>query len=318
MYTEELEKQLKSISDLMSAVCDQINSDAFTKTRESMAQALQPLAETMSYYFTPEYQDRMAQVAKQFGEAVKPLLNLSPKLGKVSDLIRYYNALDKTGWPLYAIEDKDLYTQITALGDNPDHEKVTAIAISYLDKGVIDEMMIRWGNSAIVDNNHFPAIREAIELYYSEKYFGCTSILACQMNGIIRDIFAHHENDTEWVEKVKLAYEEYSENVSPTEITSRKIKNSEKQQLLWATSSVESAVIRWYYITNYLYQTVYSSGDGDDGNPKRNKICHGVHFSSGTQECALKSILVIDILYRLADEIDRVYSITDNSNDNQQ
>ena len=203
MYTDELEKQLNSISDLISVVRDQINTDAFAKTRESMAQALQPLAEAVSHYFTPEYQDRMAQVAKQFSEAVKPLLNLSPQLGKVSDLIRYYNVLDKTGWPLYAVEDKELYDQITTLGENLDHEKVAAIAIDHLEKNVIDKMMVRWRDSAIVGKNHFPAIREAIELYYSEKYFGCTSILACKMNGIIRDIFAHHENDTEWVEKVR-------------------------------------------------------------------------------------------------------------------
>ena len=60
---------------------------------------------------------------------------------------------------------------------------------------------------------------------------------------------------------------------------------------------------------DYLYKAVFSSKMEDDENPRRNKTCHGELFSSGTQECALKFILVTDIMYELADEIDRVYDI---------
>ena len=41
-----------------------------------------------------------------------------------------------------------------------------------------------WNNSTVMDRKRIPILQEAISLYNSELYYGCVSILACQLNGI--------------------------------------------------------------------------------------------------------------------------------------
>ena len=67
--------------------------------------------------------------------------------------------------------------------------------------------MNKWRKSRIINRQRIPAIEEAIDLYLQGKYYGCSSILACQISGMVGDLFTYHEEDEEWIEKVNLAYE---------------------------------------------------------------------------------------------------------------
>lgn len=104
---------------------------------------------------------------------------------------------------------------------------------------------------------------------------------------------------------MKMAYE----NFNPQKDVPRRInKNSERTQLLWFISDAEEGFMYWIKSIEYIYNIIFTSEDSmnQSSQPCRNKICHGIQLNFGTREHALKSILTIDMMIRLGENLKHI------------
>lgn len=79
----------------------------------------------------------------------------------------------------------------------------------------------------------------------------------------------------------------------------------EKTQLLWFITDAEDGILYWIKAIEYIYNTILASKESmnESNYPCRNKVCHGIQMNFGTKEHALKSILTIDMMIRLAENL---------------
>ena len=128
----------------------------------------------------------------------------------------------------------------------------------------------------------------------------------CQVYGIAQDIrtIAKKAN-------IGIDEQEKDELSSLYNIKRDKI-DGEKGQLLQMFMLPEEEILMWSVALDYLWKEVLCSSTSKERwkrQPIRNKICHGDQLNFGTEEHSLKAILTIDLLIRLADEIDRITHI---------
>lgn len=164
------------------------------------------------------------------------------------------------------------------------------------------------------ENMDIPILEEAITLYIREMYYGSVSVFACQLNGIITDTYEMQRSygkDFD-LEDIKLAYRNFNPK---KEIPQRIKKDSERTQLLWFITDAEERIVYWIKAIEYIYNIVLTSEDSmnQSNHPCRNKICHGIQLNFGTKEHALKSILAIDMMIRLAESLKSINEETAES-----
>ena len=164
------------------------------------------------------------------------------------------------------------------------------------------------------ENMDIPILEEAITLYIREMYYGRVSFFACQLNGIITDTYEMQRSygkDFD-LEDIKLAYRNFNPK---KEIPQRIKKDSERTQLLWFITDAEERIVYWIKAIEYIYNIVLTSEDSmnQSNHPCRNKICHGIQLNFGTKEHALKSILAIDMMIRLAESLKSINEETAES-----
>ena len=164
------------------------------------------------------------------------------------------------------------------------------------------------------ENMDIPILEEAITLYIREMYYGSVSVFACQLNGIITDTYEMQRSygkDFD-LEDIKLAYRNFNPK---KEIPQRIKKDSERTQLLWFITDAEERIVYWIKAIEYIYNIVLTSKDSmnQSNHPCRNKICHGIQLNFGTKEHALKSILAIDMMIRLAESLKSINEETAES-----
>lgn len=164
------------------------------------------------------------------------------------------------------------------------------------------------------ENMDIPILEEAITLYIREMYYGSVSVFACQLNGIITDTYEMQRSygkDFD-LEDIKLAYRNFNPK---KEIPQRIKKDSERTQLLWFITDAEERIVYWIKTIEYIYNIVLTSEDSmnQSNHPCRNKICHGIQLNFGTKEHALKSILAIDMMIRLAESLKSINEETAES-----
>ena len=164
------------------------------------------------------------------------------------------------------------------------------------------------------DDKSIKSIEEAITLYIREMYYGSVSVFACQLNGIITDTYEMQRSygkDFD-LEDIKLAYRNFNPK---KEIPQRIKKDSERTQLLWFMTDAEERIVYWIKTIEYIYNIVLTSEDSmnQSNHPCRNKICHGIQLNFGTKEHALKSILAIDMMIRLAESLKSINEETAES-----
>jgi len=172
-----------------------------------------------------------------------------------------------------------------------------------------------WNNFSVIDKKRIPVLQESISLYNSELYYGCASILACQLNGIITDIYnMQRAYGKEFdLEDVKRAYQSFNPQ---KKVLTRINKDSERTQLLWFISDAEEGLMHWIISLEYIYNIILTSEDSmnQSSHPCRNKICHGIQSNFGTREHVLRSILTINMLIRLGENLKH---INENNAENQ-
>ena len=100
------------------------------------------------------------------------------------------------------------YTSITE--ENKD--EISTIVYKFCTAEFIDGLYMDWNNSSVIDKKRIPVLQEAINIYNNELYYGCVSILACQLNGIITDIYnMQRAYGKEFdLEDVKRAYQSFN------------------------------------------------------------------------------------------------------------
>lgn len=100
------------------------------------------------------------------------------------------------------------YTSITE--ENKD--EISTIVYKFCTAEFIDGLYMDWNNFSVIDKKRIPVLQESISLYNSELYYGCASILACQLNGIITDIYnMQRAYGKEFdLEDVKRAYQSFN------------------------------------------------------------------------------------------------------------
>lgn len=159
------------------------------------------------------------------------------------------------------------------------------------------------GKSSVIDKRRLPILKEAIVMFNAELYYGCVSALSCQLNGIITDTYEMHKQygrkfDKESVEE---AYKIFNTKIQKPYIKT----DNEKTQLLWFITDAEDGILYWIKAIEYIYNTILTSKESmnESSHPYRNKVCHGIQMNFGTKEHALKSILTIDMMIRLAENL---------------
>lgn len=82
----------------------------------------------------------------------------------------------------------------------------------------------------------------------------------------------------------------------------KNLKNA-KTKLLGINQNLTDGFYYWTSFVRYMRKIIYTSEEtmSTSNHPCRNKICHGDQVNYGTQEHALKSILIIDSLIKNAE-----------------
>lgn len=137
----------------------------------------------------------------------------------------------------------------------------------------------------------------------ARHYYASTSILACQIYGVISDIGAIAKAGNLIVNEKgkKLVSNRY--NIKMEDI------DKEKGRFVQSILFTQRGVIYWAAASEYLKEEILCSSDSKkrwESQPIRNKICHGSQLNFGTEEHSLKAILSIDMLIQLANEIEYV------------
>lgn len=225
--------------------------------------------------------------------------------------IRYIDVLSKSKWPLFLIDDEELRQNILdCCKDKTDIEAIKRIVLNYCDNDFLESIEEDWKSCVAIREERKAVLSEAILMHKQGYYFASTSILACQVYGIISDI-------TRLMKISGLELDDDGKNfVSEYFKIKRENVDSEKGRLLQMTLITESGQLLWEAMARYLKDEILCSSDSKkrwESQPIRNKICHGVQLNFGTEEHSLKAILTIDMLIQLAYEIYRVAECRNNA-----
>jgi len=169
-------------------------------------------------------------------------------------------------------------------------------------------MLKKWHSSSCINKERLSIFEEAVELHRKKYYYACTSMMMCQLYGVIIDIYRYlDKNDIEIDDesKAKLANKYNMTNI-----------DSEKGKFIQMAFITDLGYIIKEVIVEYIKEDVLSSSDSKsrwEHQPLRNKICHGDQLNYGTEEHSLKAILCIDLLVKLGECIK---SVVDNLDEN--
>ena len=209
---------------------------------------------------------------------------------------------------MFLEDDEELKEIITGLcGDKKENYPLDELATSicnYYTSEKIENIVDGWRELLKDDPERLLLLEEAVNLHNSGFYYGATSIMMCQVDGLICDIsnytdenglICSEDDEKEICELYQVDFQNHKKFA----------KKSEKHMILRLAAMTENAVFYWEAITDYIYNVVLTSHGDEyrDHNPLRNKICHGDQLDFGTEEKSLKGIFVIDLLLNLKSEM---------------
>lgn len=295
----ELSNILSNFNKIGSVFLATMNSDAI-KSFGEMALKLQSYKIDIGKFNFLQYSSDILKI--QIPEGLK----------KFAKEYTYLKNLEKIGWPLFVYNNDELKNRLIECFNSFDDDVTYNIDVinDVIFEEITDNDVLRlgysWEDSSVISVNRIQILREAVDLYKQGYYYGCVSILMCQLEGIITDIYVMHSNfGIEYTgEEAKMAYEHYTHKV-----LEGKIKlDREKNQLLCMMTKIENGFFYWIFVIGYIYTILLTSKEemNQSSHPCRNKVCHGIQTNFGTKEHALKAILSIDMLINFAEEMRRV------------
>lgn len=130
-----------------------------------------------------------------------PKIEIPESLLKSLGNIRYLYLLKAIQWPLFLEDDDEIRERITSMCDMDDKNyPLDNLAIDICKLYSVDkiEAFAKNWKTMCSDSNRLRILEEAIQLHNSGLYFGSTSLLMCQVDGLICEIteFAKDNNLT--------------------------------------------------------------------------------------------------------------------------
>lgn len=240
---------------------------------------------------------KVSKMGQVFSENISKIK--MPKLKFSSDLILnidYIMTMHKIQYPLFLESNKSFKSEVIKCKDDP--IAVEKVIFDYVDNEYLNLMIEQWEKSSCIRKERFPILREAVELHQKDYYYACTSMLMCQLYGIVIDIYNYIEN-----EDVEIS-EDSKENLAKKYEIDR--IDSEKGKLIQLAHMPNEGIVIKQVIVEYFKKEILSSSESIkrwEHQPLRNKICHGDQLNFGTKEHSLKAILCINLLIKLGESI---------------
>ena len=312
--SHDYEEKLREIGDAINKIPKFMENPELKKAIENTQRLAATLGDVVVSISQSKAVKAFGKLAEQLSNIKLPQLSEETKAGLEN--YHYLNKLESLQWPLYFVFDKDLMQELvpfTSISED-NEEKIRDIVYNFCTPELVKGLLEDWKKSSVINQSRIPILEEAITLYLREMYYGSVSVFACQLNGIITDTYEMQRSygkDFD-LEDIKLAYRNFNPK---KEIPQRIKKDSERTQLLWFITDAEEGIVYWIKAIEYIYNIVLTSEDSmnQSNHPCRNKICHGIQLNFGTKEHALKSILAIDMMIRLAESLKSINEETAES-----
>ncbi len=238
----------------------------------------------------------------QFVQALRETYNKIPKVEinpeKLLDT-SYIMALRELKYPLFFETNKNFKREVVEYRNS--RKDIQNVINDYLNDDYLNNMLEQWYRSSCINKARLPIFEEAIELHRKKYYYACTSMMMCQVCGVIVDIYRYIDKsdiviDDEFKEKLAKLY---------------KVKNidSEKGKFIQMAFLTDLGYMFQEVIVEYIKEDMLSSSDNKERwehQPLRNKICHGDQLNYGTSEHSLKALLCINLLVKFGECIKRV------------
>ena len=293
------QEKFKSIIDSTSAISKCIDISDTIKVATQFTDSIKLL------------QNMQESLVERINEII-PKINISETLLNLSHYSAIIYLLYDIGWPFFRfVEDSD-YDIFKPILDEEDvltkKENVTKYIFDVCDLDFIKSILKDWLTNNIINEDRKKLFEEAIKCYQLEFYAACVSLLSTQLDGVITDIYDYVLKINIEIDKDFFCdlYKELHPNdeSSDNEILKR-IKHSEKNQLIALCCSDYEFCVVWEIMIRYMINVIYISGknDFDDSQPCRNKICHGEQLNFNTKEHALKCILTLDLMINFSNSI---------------
>lgn len=317
-YYKRLQKQQKeaieriTMSTLVSKSANNMLRESYTAFAESI-NALTP-----SLQVATQLSSRLATIYSELIPKIPPIniphieipkIEIPPGLIDAFKRYKYLSLYCRADWPLFLIDNEELRLAMDPFIDAEElePEALTEAITAYIDRVGIETISNQWNDYAFIEDDRMRILLEAIQLYNQGYYYGCTSILMCQIAGIISSSYNGLLGDGKEpnVRGIRLLYQSYNDGKELNTGTENKIVSGdkrapEKQLLLCMLADVDSGLLYWKAAVDYLYNIVFTSDNDKDKHACRNKICHGIQLNYGDKEHALKAVLSIDLAIKLA------------------
>lgn len=304
MESYNYEEKIQEISNKLNKITQYTETPEFKNAIKNASKFTQLLNNVVMAVNQSDAMQSFYKLANQLKNI--QISNTSQDIIKGMECYHNLNQLEKLQWPLYFVYDDKIMDRLKIYGylSEENERVVREIVFDFCTVDFVEKLFEDWTQSSVINEKRIPILREAIELYKNDAYYGCVALLSCQLNGIITDTYKMQvsygkEFD---LEEVKDAYKNFNPNAKePNKID----KKREKNQLLWFITVAEEGIVYWIKAIEYIYNIILTSDDAmnECNHPCRNKICHGIQMNYGTKEHSLKSILTIDMMIRLAENL---------------
>lgn len=302
---EELSGSLENYNALVNAA------------NKAMNQHVQGIASELCNSYADYWQTQASQIAESakklsrvLAESITDIVSrydfsaLAQNFLKANTSICFLEVVREMKWPLFLIDDEEFKKKVVAKYQNKDnHLEMEDFFCNFCENDYFPCMEGLWANNTLIRQDRIPILQEAIALHRKQYYYASTSILMCQLYGIVSDIVDHmkkHNMELDASSKQEVA-ECFNMQIDHID--------SEKGKMLQAIATVESGYLAWNEAAEYLKGEILCSSESKKkwaAQPLRNKICHGDQLNFGTRKHSVKAILAIDILMNLTFEIEYI------------
>lgn len=306
--SQNIQISLKKMQENLTPALNQLTGTI--TTIKAMAQAYSDMVVNFSTYIQSEaFQNTISSLNNTINKLIK--LTLSEDSLKTFRRIRALELLREVNWPFFLYLNDEIIESLNLIDQNSDKNTlkdiISNIIFEYVNTSFLKSINEYWNDCEWLNDSQKALLRQAIMYYDSSFYDATVAILMCQVDGIIDEfIKIMDHNEINYDEADFLAYLSYFSQTLPNDshMNAKNIKRTEKQKLFIMGSSVENAELFWFICIEYIATTVLTSkNDFPIDQPCRNKICHGVQTDINSMEIAIKSILAVDIIITLGNDL---------------
>ena len=238
---------VKQIADCMKQY--QGISQTFMENARRISETIRPIFE-----YQQQIMESVRPALESLGKTIAAITATIPKIEipesffKTLGNLRYLYTLKSITWPLFLEDDEELKEIITGLcGDKKENYPLDELAASicnYYNSEKLDNIVDGWRKLLKDDSERLLLLEEAVNLHNSGCYYGATSIMMCQVDGLICDIsnytdenglICSEDDEKEICELYQIDFQNHKKFA----------KTSEKHMILRLAAMTENAVFYW-------------------------------------------------------------------------